>query len=411
MPENTTKDNESLNANNKNTESKKIYSRSKKKYIYILAEFIHHITIPGSLLAITISLLIGLATSFYWSYKVTGSSKYMMIIFGMLNPEVTVFLFAIVVIFSLVPLIMGMAASEYVSNESSKPPSMTRRLLTLIGMFLVSLIIPISILYNKFPANLKLLGIHHLHRLWMFPIVILCFIAYGFLTIFCIYDKPIKDKWTFLVVPFAFFIGGFYGILILFFYAVDSSISHETGFINIFSSSYIICLAVLVMLFIGIKNGTDYFSVLFSIVFFSIALIILHTPQNVIMRLNNGITPIYNGLDRGITRAIWRADNSTNGNFICANKSMYAINYNGETLFSCREKITINKKITTPKNKYYRGIIINNVTHKIIYDAIADKMYKILSYNINCIRRIDGQFLCEREVVVPVVTPDIHSGS
>lgn len=383
----------------------------------MIARFMHHITIPGSVLVAMVSVIIGLATSYEWSYKVTGTHEYMMMLFDKLNPEVIIVLFSVIILFSIFPLFMGFSVSGIVTTDSSTP-NIAQYILTLISMLITSAIITILMLFigyqkNKFFIYFKFLN--HLNNSSATALVISFLLLFG-LSIAFIYKNKM-NLWAWLLVPVAAFIGGAYGILIMLADVTTSSLSHTTSFLIIAISIYTLCFTALLMLSFGIIIGNSSFYALFYLVFFSstisIFLIFLDTPQNIIMRLNNGIVPVYKGLDRGITRAIWREKGSSNYNYQCAYKNMYTINENGETLFSCREKIYNNKNNSSsiPKNKYYRGIIINNVTNKIIFNVIGDKIYKELTYNVNCIRRIDGQFLCEREVVVPFFRSNIDNGS
>jgi hypothetical protein len=382
--------------------------KNKNTSIYIVARFIHHITIPSSVAIAMVSIMLGLATSFEWSYKVTGSPEYMMMLFGKLNPEVIIMLFAIITLFTIFPIFMGLAVSEFVRTDSSTPSKKLRKT-KIFFMFVISFLIPLSIYASgypikEWPSYVKFFRFLHFSHLWLLLLESFLLMLFGLLAI-TLYDNPKRSLWAWLIVPVAAFFGGIYGIWIIFMDIIPSSISHTTSAFATIIGVFVLCGTVLLMLFAGMRNGDDSSAAFLSFVGFSviisIALLALDTPQNVIMRLNNGIIPVYRGLDRGLTRAIWREDGSTDGYYQCAYHTMYAIKEHDETFFSCKEKIIHNKTSVIPKNKYYHGIVINNVTHKIIYDAIADKRYKKLSYNINCIRRIDGQFLCEREVAVP----------
>lgn len=90
------------------------------KSIHVLARLLHHISIPGTVIVAVLTTIIAFISSYYWSEKISGSQKYTTMIFGKLNPEVTITIFAIIVLFSIFPVFAGAWVSQIKKPDKSQ---------------------------------------------------------------------------------------------------------------------------------------------------------------------------------------------------------------------------------------------------------------------------------------------------
>lgn len=351
-----------MNNQTSTTETQKNY----KKFFSILKKT--HLIIPViSLISVALGLFIGFATALHWSIVVTGTTDQTGYLFGRLAVPMGIIVLAILIIYSILPFLLGSLATIMTSYESLKKISPKHHLV-------ISIIVAAIYLISCFLLN---------NSIWLLLAIGMVFFFWRCVYYFdgseyeesknkSAYDniKNIINMFIFAAIALASVL---VGLLILLNYTRVASIGYSKTDYNIlyfllFLLSYVFTASGVIYAAIGKELNIPF--VTFVVFCIGFVIILSDIPQNTLISLNHGILPTPKKLQSAIKLATKKVKNKGTESKNAKCTAMHIITHKNYRLFSCgTQKNSWKGKIFYEKMPY---TYINKVTNK---NEIISKYY------------------------------------